>query len=391
MKSLFKYIVESAANINTDDITGEDLDLIQRRFQNKKLTRDYKDITKIIKKGKSGGSGGGSGEIPVVDREFEELEVQDGSQPPSKEKEENKDKNNPGSSGSSGTKMVEVPKDNRNNEQGATQQDIDNQLKKNTNKSTLSPEQRKKIYDEMIKRVEKQIVEDPNITKEYWEQQIKEGQNVQTTGGRGEGSGDNGSLVDVVLRRMKTSVNWRKALHDFVTVYKQHYFDWRKPSKRSYSTGAYMPRSQKLKTVDKFIVAIDTSGSCMSSETYSYFVTEVVSLFESLKDIKAQVVFWSDSISPNGIIDLTSSNYRKLLNVKPTSGGTRLSCVGDYLEVINYVPSGIAVFTDGEVEENPNLPKTIKGKVVPYIFFIIPGGKTDIVSKFGKTYKVLEG
>lgn len=247
----------------------------------------------------------------------------------------------------------------------------------------LSPEQRKQLI-EQTKKAAEDIEEDKEITREWTRKQIQKATKIDSAGGRGEGHGKD--LVDRVIDRMKPQINWKQALKNFVTRRARKYYNIRKPSKRGIGVKTYLPRSEKDRELDKFVVGIDVSGSVMAA--YPQFISEIINLFETVQGAEAVIVFWHDVVA--GSIELNRKNYKKLLSIQATAGGTTISSFGYWLASLNWSPAGVIIFTDGYFEQNPFLPvKSKRGKKIIYKSFIVPGGNYDVLKPWGDVYKIL--
>ena len=145
-----------------------------------------------------------------------------------------------------------------------------------------------------------------------------------------------------------------------------------------------MPSERLVKDKLDLIVAIDTSGSISSNQIHT-FLNEVASIVSSRKTVKLKVLFWMDSVYREANIDSKTMSLDKIktelnnMNIK-NDGGTTLSCVKQYLDAKQIKKiEGLIYFTDGHIEQNPNIPKVEQNRI---LYLITPGGKTDILEKY---------
>lgn len=242
--------------------------------------------------------------------------------------------------------------------------------------------------DEIIKRAEKvakDIEVNPEANADWWKQKTKNAANIDSSQERGEGPS---SLVDRIIERLQTKLNWKQILRNFFTRPSKVRYNITRPNKRGIPTKTYIQRREKDSAVDKFVIAIDTSGSVM--DAYSYFISEIIKLFETIPNTQAIVVFWTSEIV--GSLELKKSNYKKILNAQPASGGTTISSLGYWLASLKWNPAGVVVLTDGHVESQNQIflpTKTKLGKKIIYKFFITPRGNLEILEPWGPVYEII--
>lgn len=148
-------------------------------------------------------------------------------------------------------------------------------------------------------------------------------------------------------------VNWRDELRDFVTssIKGKDEFTWRKLNRRSIANDLISP-SVENETIGRIIVAIDTSGS-IGSDQITEFATELASICETCEPDEIVVLWWDTQVHGEQVID--SGKYSALKDIlKPMGGGgTRVSCVSEYIQKEQLSADCVMVFTDGYVESNP--------------------------------------
>lgn len=144
-------------------------------------------------------------------------------------------------------------------------------------------------------------------------------------------------------------IDWREALRDFVsssTKGKDEY-TWRRFNRRLLSSDMYLPTVES-ETIGEVVVAIDTSGSIGEREL-NEFATELVSICEAVQPEAVRVLWWDTEV--HGEQKFTD-NYESIASMlKPQGGGgTRVSCVSEYITKKDVKAECVIVFTDGYLE-----------------------------------------
>lgn len=153
------------------------------------------------------------------------------------------------------------------------------------------------------------------------------------------------SISDLLIPK----VNWWDVLREFVTnsMRGSDEYTWRKFNKRLMANDMYMP-SMENETVGELIYAIDTSGS-IDERALTEASTELANLCDLLNPSKVRVLWWDTEVHGEQVFTDNYSNLAKML--KPMGGGgTRVSCVSQYIKDNNIKAEAVIVFTDGYVE-----------------------------------------
>lgn len=165
-------------------------------------------------------------------------------------------------------------------------------------------------------------------------------------------AGTMGSKVPRSISDLLTpKVKWWEVLQEFVTntMRGSDEYTWRKFNKRLMANDLYMP-SMENETVGELIYAIDTSGSIGEREL-TEASTELANLCDLLNPSKVRVLWWDTEVHGEQVFTDNYTNLAKLL--KPMGGGgTRVSCVSQYIKDNNIKAEAVIVFTDGYVEGN---------------------------------------
>jgi len=160
--------------------------------------------------------------------------------------------------------------------------------------------------------------------------------------------GDKPRNIDNLL---DPKIDWKEVLREFVSslcVGKQEY-SWRRYNRRMVANDIYIPVAMG-ETVGEIVVGIDTSGS-IGTEELNKFATELVSICETVEPEKVRVIWWDTEAHGEQVFQ---GNYAGLQHMlKPMGGGgTRVSCVSEYLVKENINAECVILFTDGHVEPN---------------------------------------
>jgi predicted metal-dependent peptidase len=158
-------------------------------------------------------------------------------------------------------------------------------------------------------------------------------------------------LPRAITEMLEPKVDWKETLRDFVTSSTRgsDEFTWRKFNKRMVANDYYLP-SLENESVGELIIAIDTSGSIGGAEL-NEFATELASICENVSPEKVRVLWWDTEVHGEQVF---MDNYTGIAHMlKPQGGGgTRVSCVSDYLIKQKVTAEGVLVFTDGYVESD---------------------------------------
>jgi predicted metal-dependent peptidase len=157
----------------------------------------------------------------------------------------------------------------------------------------------------------------------------------------------------VISDLLEPKIDWREALREFVssTTKGNDEFTWRRMNKRHMANDIYLP-SVENESIGEIIVAIDTSGSIGGAEI-TEFATELVSICELCQPEAVRVLWWDTEVHGEQLFKENYSDIAKML--KPMGGGgTRVSCVSEYVNKHKVKAECVLVFTDGYVESDIN-------------------------------------
>ena len=168
----------------------------------------------------------------------------------------------------------------------------------------------------------------------------------------GKGKGNN--PLEKSLNKRDT--NWKQHLREFFEqiIQGDEYSRFCPPNKRMLASGFIMPSHFDLAT-GEIIVACDTSGSMYGILPVVF--GEIAQICANVKPEKVRVIWWSDGIEGEQVF--LPHEYEKLAQlVKPVGGGgTRVSCVAEYIREKSYKPKATIILTDGWIESSYEAPE----------------------------------
>lgn len=195
-------------------------------------------------------------------------------------------------------------------------------------------------------------------------------------------SSSEGWLSRLINEFAKPQLNWRALLRKHIKETIPYDCSFKRPKKRTYSTGVYVPIMNFRPHI--ITCAVDISGS-ISDKELKTFITEIYGITRAYNNIDIRVVFWSTKVDEENDIIYKARKIRDVLSVKAfTTGGTTISCVEDYIANNDKKESSIIYLTDGYVEPEPNFKCTKKKR----LFIIQAEGQTSILEKFGQTARL---
>jgi predicted metal-dependent peptidase len=197
----------------------------------------------------------------------------------------------------------------------------------------------------------------------------------------------------------KVKVDWRQILKDVIKPSNQLRSDMSKPNIRmAAATGSrgasnlvYQGRTIKEQEKVKTIIAIDTSGS-INDEVLSIYIGYIFQLLKQFKEVELMLILWNVNAYYHEIVNSKKSSVpaimAKVKQLPVKEGGTLMSSVKKLLDHLKITKvDNIIYFTDGYVEDNPQLPE-VKNPQKNLIFMVNGDGRYDILEKKGKVFPV---
>lgn len=147
-------------------------------------------------------------------------------------------------------------------------------------------------------------------------------------------------------------IDWREVLREFIqqSIKGNDEYTWRKFNKRMMANDIYLP-SMENETIGELVIAIDTSASIGQKEL-TEFATEVVSICDTVTPDRIRLLWWDYEVAKEQVFNQDSYQNIKDLLKPDGGGGTRVSCVSEYMVKHKIEPQACIVFTDGYVEND---------------------------------------
>lgn len=179
-----------------------------------------------------------------------------------------------------------------------------------------------------------------------------------------EGSTLVGKLKGNVNRRITDSVtpkiDWSVVYQDFMQSISngRGTASWRQFNRRFLSKpfNMLMPH-QYEEAIKEVVLAVDTSGS-ISDSVLAGVIAEMVKIVESVNPETIRILWWDTGVDKEQIIKRDQSSNIQHLAQASGGGGTRMSCVSEYIIAKGLTPDCVTVFTDGYVEHDVNWQTT---------------------------------
>lgn len=167
------------------------------------------------------------------------------------------------------------------------------------------------------------------------------------------GNGKGGGNLNSILQDRPT--DWREPLQDFfveVTVGDEQ-SRFCPPNRRFLPLDIIMP-SHFTDRVGEIITACDTSGSM--GGVYPTVFGEISRICQTVRPESVRVIWWDSEVCGEQVF--TPENYDSIASLmKPQGGGgTRVSCVAEYIAAKQYNPQAVIYLTDGYIESDYVLP-----------------------------------
>ena len=189
-------------------------------------------------------------------------------------------------------------------------------------------------------------------------------------------------LPRAITEILEPQINWRNELADFVTASCRgnDEYTWRKFNRRQIANDIYLPTVED-ETIGEVVVPIDTSGSIGQAQL-NEFASELVSIAEAVQPERIRILWWDTMVHGEQIFGPEEFDQIGSLLKPKGGGGTRVSCVSEYINKHQIKADCVVVFTDGYVEtnidwriESPTLWLVTENKS-----FEVPAGKKVMVN-----------
>ena len=156
----------------------------------------------------------------------------------------------------------------------------------------------------------------------------------------------------IIKDEMEPEITWDGVLDDFWAGIMRGVdeFTYRRLNRRRLADDLYMP-SPYSETVGRMVIAIDTSCS-IGEKQLNRVAARVADLCELYPPESVLVLWWDTRV--HGEQRFEAGQYHDIAKLmKPLGGGgTRVSCVSEYMNERHIDADGVIVFTDGYVEHD---------------------------------------
>jgi len=147
-------------------------------------------------------------------------------------------------------------------------------------------------------------------------------------------------LVDLVLQE---KINWKQLLYQYITRELPFDYTYNYPSKKSISSGFYMP--SMLRENINVVVSVDTSGSISQNEL-SEFLVEIINISKSFNNLSVTLIVCDAEIKE--VYKVENGNIDTIKNLKIYGGGgTSHIPIYDYIREKLPETKFVINFTDG--------------------------------------------
>jgi len=188
-------------------------------------------------------------------------------------------------------------------------------------------------------------------------------------------------LPRAIQELLEPEVKWEDVVQDFFLTHTRGSTDYTfsKFNRRRIVDGMYRPSTYKDR-LSKVALAIDTSGS-ISQHEINRVTSLVVMLCEQCPPEELSVLWWDTQV--HGRQDFTEGAFANLRSaLKPMGfGGTRVSCVSEFMLANNMDADCLIIFTDGYLEHD------IKWDVRVPTLWVVKGNEQFVPPAGGKLVK----
>ena len=153
-----------------------------------------------------------------------------------------------------------------------------------------------------------------------------------------------------INKLLKPKIDPKELLREFVTQTCVGKDDatWRRPNRRKLAMGLLAPSGISEK-VGELVFAIDTSGSCMGAAEMTKFLSIAKQIAETTSPTTIRIIYWGTSIGGDELYGFGGKPIETMVeSMKPRStGGTRISCLTEYMKEKKVEAQAVVVLTDG--------------------------------------------
>ena len=169
-----------------------------------------------------------------------------------------------------------------------------------------------------------------------------------------------GNINRRVTDTLTPTIDWSVVYQDFMQSISngRGTASWRQFNRRFLSKpfNMLMPH-QYEEAIKEVVLAVDTSGS-ISDTVLAGVIAEMVKIVESVNPEVIRILWWDTGVDKEQVIKRDQSSNISHIAQASGGGGTRMSCVSEYIIAKGLKPDCVTVFTDGYVEHDVNWQTT---------------------------------
>lgn len=151
------------------------------------------------------------------------------------------------------------------------------------------------------------------------------------------------NMEKVIGGFLDSKVPWYQVLERFFTGRADQHQSWSHPNKR-FRHIAYLPRRQRMPSMGRVIIGVDTSGSIGMDELQAYF-GHLNALFEQCHPSSVTVVYCDSEVKK--VEDFTPEEFPIAVREVCGGGGTDMGKITEWVRENSETPDALVIFTDG--------------------------------------------
>jgi predicted metal-dependent peptidase len=220
------------------------------------------------------------------------------------------------------------------------------------------------------------------ISKEFNEKKWKTALSKAAQAAKAAGNNGHAFLDRFIDELLNPKLNWKAILYNYIVPQIPFDYTMNRPSRRSYTTGIYLPST--LRENLELTICVDVSGS-ISEDEYREFIGEVIGICNVSDNIQARLLFWDTEVDETSIHMITRHNRDMIKKIFPKGGGgTDISAIRRYVEKVGVKSQLFVYLTDGCVW-NVNTDTLPEGK---NLCIITSTGSEQPLSDYAMTVKL---
>ena len=159
-------------------------------------------------------------------------------------------------------------------------------------------------------------------------------------------------LPRAITETLEIPVDWVAEMYEFAssTVSGAEDFTMRRYNRRRLADDMYMPTMYK-DSVSEVMLLLDASGS-IDQKALNEWAGVVSDVCESVQPDLVRVLWWDTEVHTEQVFEQTQFDQIRQLLMPRGGGGTRVSCVSEYIKQKNLTADCAIVLTDGYVESD---------------------------------------